>query len=91
MIILKGIKVADVLRTYPKKDGTIQTVREIAINNGSELENMIVEVPVDFVLPKADANGMIMLEDAKSNSRSWDSVSKSFQYNRIRYYIESKK
>jgi len=90
MIILKGIKVSDVSRTYKKNDGTIQTVREIALNSGSELENMIVEVPVDFVMPKADANGMIMLEDAKSNSRTWNATEKQFQYNRIRYYIEKK-
>jgi len=87
MVILKGKLISDVPRSFTSR-GELKKVRELALNSGNSLDNEIVEVPVDYVLPKKDVNGDIEIPFAKAQSKTWSSVSNSFVFNRVRFFVE---
>lgn len=74
-------------KPVPKKDGTMFQTRTLAINVGA-LQNLLVDVPLNFKIEK-DKNDYIVLP-VQATSKSWDNNAKQFKFNQVKFYIPEK-
>jgi len=84
MITISGQFIAENKRAFTKKDGSTVEVREIAINQGG-MDNVIVEVPVDYKLVKKEGN--VTISNALTSAKRWNNESKRFEFVPVRYYV----
>lgn len=83
MIKITGKYVAEELtKLIPGKEQF--QVKMVAIE-AEGLQNLIVEVPKDYVVKK-DEDGLVELE-VKASAKTWDNVSKRFNYVQVRFYV----
>ena len=85
MLILKGEKVADKVRSYTKKDGTVGKIREIAVNEGG-LTNTIVQVPIESKI-ESDKDGNVSIMGVRNVAKRWNASANRFDFAPITYYV----
>lgn len=85
MIIIKGKYIGEELtKLIPGKEQ--YQVKMVAVQTEG-LQNVLVEVPKDYVVKK-DKDGLVELE-VKASAKTWDNLAKRFNYVQVKFYIPS--